>query len=133
MTDKQIEEETKHINTRNQEYIAENNRMTDKQMKDEIDISKCEFCEDSEYCYIYSGTADFKWMCRENEDCQIKNLLLQLKRKEQECEELKQVLTEIKDIAENVIKNVSDICIETTPMYCVHKQIIQKISEVENE
>ena len=163
MTDKQIEEETKHINTRNQEYIAENNRMTDKQMKDEIDISKCEFCEDSEYCYIYSGTADFKWMCRENEDCQIKNLLLQLKRKEQECEELKkeceiwknQVLTlndemitvqitlrqfeqydnlknclaEIKDIAENVIKNVSDICIETTPMYCIHKQILQKINE----
>ena len=61
--------------------------MTDKQITNEIDISKCEFCEDSEYCYIYSGTADFKWMCKENEDCQIKNLLLQLKRKEQECQQ----------------------------------------------
>ena len=48
-------------------------------------------------------------------------------------EKLEQTLIEIKDIAENVIKNVSDKCIETTPMYGVHKQILQKISEVENE
>ena len=39
--------------------------MTDKQIINEIDISKCEFCE----------------------DCQIKNLLLQLKSKEQECQQ----------------------------------------------
>ena len=44
---------------------------------------------------------------------------------------LKKILTEIKEIAENVIKNVSDRCIETTPMYGVHKQILLKISEVE--
>ena len=44
---------------------------------------------------------------------------------------LKQTLVEIKEIAENVIKNVSDRCIETTPMYGVHKQILQKISECE--
>ena len=43
---------------------------------------------------------------------------------------LTKTLTEIKEIAENVIKNVSDRCIETTPMYSVHKQILQKISEV---
>ena len=42
-------------------------------------------------------------------------------------------LTEIKEIAENVIKNVSDRCIETTPMYGVHKQILQKINEVKDE
>ena len=48
-------------------------------------------------------------------------------------EKLEQTLIEIKDIAENVIKNVSDKCIETTPMYGVHKQILQKISEVLNE
>ena len=34
---------------------------------------------------------------------------------------------DIKEISENVIKNVSDICIETTPMFCIHKQILQKI------
>ena len=44
---------------------------------------------------------------------------------------LKQTLIEIKEIAENVIKNVSDRCIETTPMYGIHKQILQKISECE--
>ena len=32
MTDKQIKEDIKHINKRNQEYIAENNRMTEKQI-----------------------------------------------------------------------------------------------------
>ena len=48
-----------------------------------------------------------------------------------EAEKLKQTLTEIKEISENVIKNVSDRCIETTPMYYIHKQILQKISECE--
>ena len=89
----------------------------------------------------------------------IKSLKEKLKRKEQECEELKaeikhykqiaqyhgnlsvkytnkstkykQTLIKIKEIAENVIKNVSDRCIEKTPMYSVHKQILQKISECE--
>ena len=42
---------------------------------------------------------------------------------------LKQTLAEIKEISENVLKNVSDICIETTPMFCIHKQILQKINE----
>ena len=42
---------------------------------------------------------------------------------------LKQTLAEIKEISENVLKNVSDICIETTPMFFIHKQIIQKINE----
>lgn len=45
---------------------------------------------------------------------------------------LEQTLTNIKEIAKNAIKNVSDMCIETTPMYGVYKQILQKISEVGN-
>lgn len=48
------------------------------------------------------------------------------------CDLLK-TLTEIKEISKNVIKNVSDRCVETTPMYGVHKQILQKISECEVE
>lgn len=48
-------------------------------------------------------------------------------------DKLCKTLTEIKEIAQNVIKNVSDRCIETTPMYGIHKQILQKISEVEDE
>ena len=37
----------------------------------------------------------------------------------------------LQEISESVLKNVSKTCIETTPMYCVHKQILQKIREVE--
>ena len=48
-------------------------------------------------------------------------------------DKLKQTLTEIKGIAENFVKNVSDRCIETTPMYGVHKQIIQKCNEAISE
>ena len=44
---------------------------------------------------------------------------------------LKQTLADIKEIVKNFIKNVSDRCVETTPMYGVHKQILQKISECE--
>lgn len=47
------------------------------------------------------------------------------------CKVYEKTLIEIKEIAENVIRNVSDRCIETTPMYSVHKQILQKISECE--
>ena len=46
MTDKQIKEEIKHINKRNQEYIAENNRMTDKI----IDGLSCNNCPEFKRC-----------------------------------------------------------------------------------
>ena len=48
----------------------------------------------------------------------------------QKADKLEQALQEIKEIAENVIKNVSGRCIETTPMYGVHKQILQICDEV---
>ena len=46
MTDKHIKEEIKHINKRNQEYIAENNRMTEKI----IDGLSCNNCTDAQRC-----------------------------------------------------------------------------------
>lgn len=136
--------------------------MTDKQIINEIDISKCEFCYSGEYCHIYSGTADFKWMCKENEDCQIKNLLLQLKAKEQECDELKKYeyhyldkflklkdcLTEIKEICNKTVcdylqcslnyNHSKDFECEKTSCNRAKRrkfilQILQKISEVEDE
>ena len=42
-------------------------------------------------------------------------------------------LNDIQEYLGQTGRKLSDICIETTPMYCVYKQIIQKISEVENE
>ena len=72
--------------------------MDDKQiMIDDVDVSECEFFEECEIkindseCLAYSrhfyeGT--FYDCCDEHPDCYYK----QLKRKEQECEQLKEVL-----------------------------------------
>lgn len=63
-------------------------------------------------------------------DGKEKNLVIQAMELNERYDKLKQTLDEIKKISENVLRNVSDRCIETTPMYCVHKQILKKISEV---
>ena len=55
----------------------------------------------------------------------------QLNKLKEKNEKLEQTLADIKEIVKNFIKNVSDMCVETTPMYGVHKQILQKISECE--
>ena len=83
MTDKQIKEEIKHINTRNQEYIAENNRMT-KKIIGGVDVAKCRNFT-SEWDFNNCGH-----ICKGTE-CKYKRLWYkkQLKAKEQECEELK--------------------------------------------
>ena len=101
--------------------------MTDKQMINEIDISKCEFCEDSKYCYIYSGTADFKWMCKENEDCQIKNLLLQLARKEQECEEKQKTA---QDAINKLCAEKSALHNELDQLKAENEELIRRITKI---
>lgn len=45
-------------------------------------------------------------------------------------EKIKQALQEIRDIAKEQLQDVSDRCINTTPMYIVHKYISDKINEV---
>lgn len=104
MTDKQIIEEIKHINKRNQEYIAENNRMTEKI----IDGLSCDNCPDAQRCQEqqtkkeyainqvlqdipseYANVIDrLKQIIPSITRCDYV-LEKQLKRKEQECEELK--------------------------------------------
>ena len=114
--------------------------MTDKQIiVDNVDVSKCD--------HVYARTSLFKEKtlvqcsafflenedsccdCSDNPNCYYK----QLKRKEQECEELKKTLIKIKEISKEEIKNVSEEFIRRTPMFGVHKQILQKISEVISE
>lgn len=46
-------------------------------------------------------------------------------------EQYRQTLREIKDISEKFVKNVSEECINITPMFLVHKEILQKITELE--
>jgi hypothetical protein len=107
--------------------------MTDKQIIiDEIDISKCEFCNDGEYCYIYSGTADFKWMCKENEDCQIKNLLLQLKLTEQRIVELNKTI-QAKEQSLEKIKLMLQTIIETNKIYPLQNNLLKLLDIIEGK
>ena len=74
--------------------------MTDKQIKiDGVDVSGCDFLsKEDDYC-SYSGEyraykgqcgCSDEEMCKDHPNCFYKKALKQLKRKEQECEELKQ-------------------------------------------
>lgn len=111
IVEESLKDYTEHYNRQSEELDqlkAENEEL--KKWKKEH-LKDVEFIERNPVIDILNSMAD--------------NILL-----EQRNEKLKQALTEIKEIAENVIKNVSDRCIETTPMYGVHKQILQKISKV---
>ena len=66
--------------------------------------------------------------CDEINDCFVKELLGKLALKEQECEKLKETLTEIKEIAEKEVKRAPDGETFARPEI---KQILQKISECE--
>ena len=68
--------------------------MTDKHIIDGVDVSGCE-CYNPNIkmdCILHPLQPD---ACKNNPNCYYK----QLKRKEQECEELKKIINEIKEIA----------------------------------
>ena len=103
--------------------------MTDKQIIiDGVDVSGCKKYEHE----IVRCNATLKNMCfcggrctdKKNANCYFK----QLKRKEQECDKLKQTLTEIEEIAMCIM----DDDLEESSAYYDAKQILQKISEVED-
>ena len=79
--------------------------MTDKEIIiDGVDVSGCEFYFSTYGCDCMSSNRETKVLteshhCADNHNCYYK----QLKRKELECEELKQTLAETKEIAENAI------------------------------
>ena len=117
--------------------------MTDKQII--IDGKECRYWfrlnpDDYRKCSL-RGKDD---NCDEIKDCFIKELLGKLANKEQECEELKTTLAEIKEIAEKIddsdgcaygdydCDNCSSLEQETVCTYKVKKLILQKISEVQD-
>ena len=63
--------------------------MSDKKIiKDDIDVSKCQhYGKCSKYCYVVEE------LCSDNPNCYYKRL----KRKQQECEELKKIINEAKN------------------------------------
>ena len=103
--------------------------MTDKQI---IDGKECRYWfrlnpGDYRKCSL-KGKND---NCDEIKDCFVKELLGKWALKEQECEELKETLTEIKEIALGV-RNYLDYPSPRDVRYEMDI-ILQKISEVENE
>ena len=98
-----------------------------------VDVSGCDFlAKEDDYCSYsgeyraYKGQCGLdEEMCKDHPNCFYKKALKQLKSKEQECERLKQVLTEIKEFAEN-----NFYYLECDYRWTL-EQILQKISECE--
>ena len=117
--------------------------MTDKQIIiDGCDVSGCPHIEyehkwwdiagreqnSENVCSLsFDNNADFEedFLCEQNPNCYYK----QLKRKEEECEELKEALTEIKEIAEKNL-NIHSCAFTGCGYDLITNQILRKISEV---
>ena len=134
--------------------------MTDKQIIiDDVDVSGCKHYKNrtciADYCLTDMPFGEAK--CELNPNCYYKQLQREkqnsqeardvaikefnraeelktlLKRKEQECEELKQTLAEIKEFAEENIRIADLEGLNGVYRRGLATQILQKISEVENE
>ena len=117
--------------------------MTDKQVINKERMFECVWCKydfkESDANYILSENPN-KCVCSGCMTEWTDNLLWDFKRKEQDCEELKQTLAEIKEIAEVEIEcktyEIENDCFNKTRCKALNehidfiKQIIQKISEV---
>ena len=58
-------------------------------MTEEIIIDECYFC-DNGTCNIYPWTCDYDWNCKDNNECKVKKIFLELQRLKQENERLKE-------------------------------------------
>ena len=105
---------------------------------DGVDVSGCEFYfyrEGDEYphrCSCYKDMYGCSVVCN-LADCCENCVYKQLKRKEQECEELRQTLTEIKYIAEENIRIADLEGLNGVYRRGLAEQILQKIDEVKND
>ena len=76
--------------------------------------------------HIKCPIVDFAIACRGENKCKYKTVYEQLKRKEEECEELKETLAEIKEIAEGM----HDLWINKTP-YTDMDNLVKHLLECE--
>ena len=100
--------------------------MTDKQIiVDGVDMSGCSYGEiekDMFKCSCEYNVRSASMFCKDNPNCYYK----QLKAKEQECDELKKTLIEIKEIAEGM----HDLWINKTP-YTDINNLVEHLLECE--
>ena len=111
-------EEIKHINKKNQEYIAEGNRMTEEIIIDGIDVSGCVNRNDFKLalydCYLNGGC-----QCKDEPNCYYK----QLKRLEQR----EKALTEI---ADNLQKRNHDLTLMNECLEQENKELRCKVEQL---
>ena len=102
-------------------------------MINDVDVSECEFFSSGlGYCTIGLLANDGTHICECEQNCHYKLY----KRKEQKCEELKETLIEIQQDLEFATYCESQECGCDDPnecLECTKKQILQKISEVEDD
>lgn len=113
--------------------------MTDKEIIiNGVDVSKCEYRDWRNFCCCNNSKENEgeervtgRGGCKYNPNCHYK----QLARKEQECEELKETLIEIKEYLIKECKICKEQCAITNEdcADCQAQEILQKISEVEND
>ena len=104
--------------------------MTDKQiMINDVDVSRCNYFNNTDKSYCEECCSEFGCaICNDRPNCYYK----QLARKEEECEELKETLAEIKEIAKQGIDSKEFMIVQcmlngsVDDKNKVLKQILQK-------
>lgn len=119
----ELEESLQHAKAENEKLIDQNFKIAQKYTKLEQENERLKArlrpLEDS----YFNGLSSM----------QIAELTKKSIRITAENRKLEYALQEIRDIAKEQLQDVSDRCIDTTPMYSVHRQIIAKINEVMGE
>lgn len=97
--------------------------MTDKEIIiNGMDVSECEHYEDLN-CFAYRDSCGYPLDCKDNPSCYYK----QLKRKEQECEELKKIIQRHDNDNNALLKEVEDKLCE---YYRRYRECLTDIEEI---
>lgn len=100
--------------------------------KDNSYNDKCEFCNQYQGCDIYSMTCDYSNICKQNEECFIKKTLSELKRKEQECDQLKAENGYLK-IKNATLQNRNQQMSGCITQNEIYKQALEEIREIQKD
>jgi predicted nuclease with TOPRIM domain len=120
------------INLKN--YIADNNKLKaeNETLKSQLDfeVQKKEVLEaENERLKLKTEELENRMQTLDDETITVEITEDEFEKYKQ----LKSCLQEIKTISEEFIKNVSENCIKITPMFLVHKEIIDLITKAESE
>ena len=112
-------------------------------MTEEIIIDECYFC-DNGTCNIYPWTSYYDWSCKDNNECEVKKIFLELQRLKQENEKLRKEnerlaetpqWRQIKDMANNnkyrkALEEIREIAYTTDFDICDIQKICNEVLDV---